>query len=305
MEACNFEIEKASIFDMYEIVKMALFYHKDDPKSQEILSNPLKSFLYKLFGPLYVRSTLASFKATVHGKTAGYILIKRRDSSLHVWDLVVGAEFRGQGIGESLMKSAEKLAESRHRYVTLAVMEDNVPAMRLYEKLGYENFQFSPVCYHLGRIKETRRTSKLVNLEPVSGETSIRSRRVHFSNILDSVIGPDKREIVQLLYPLPSKARKNTEYFTISESGKDAGHVSIKYEENLVLIFLLVDPRIWNTAAEKEAIMKVVERGHERSDRVEVRVIQAYEKSLESILRDENCVTERKPSRLVLIKTLK
>lgn len=304
MKACNFQIERASIFDMYGIVKMALFYHKDDPKSQEILSNPLKSFLYKLLGPLYVRSTLASFKATIHGKTAGYILIKRRDHSLHVWDLVVGAEFRGQGIGESLMKSAERLAESRHRYVTLAVMEDNVPAMRLYEKLGYENLQFSPVCYHLGRIKKTKRTSKLVDLEPISGETSIRSRREHFSNILDAVIGSDKRETVQLLYPLPSKARRNTEYFTISESGKDAGHVSIKHGKGLVSIFLLIDPRIWSTDAEKEAIMKVSERGYQRSDRVEICVIQAYEKSLESVLSDENCVTERKPSRLALIKTL-
>jgi len=305
VKACNVEIERASIFDMYKIVRMALSYHKDDPKSQEILSNPLKSFLYKLLGPLYVRSTLTSLKVAVQGKIAGYILIKRRDHSLHVWDLVVDPEFRGQGIGESLMKFAEKHAENRHRYVTLAVMEDNLPAMRLYRKLGYENLQFSPVCYHLKVDKETERSSKLVDLEPISGEASIRSRSKHFSNILSAVIGPGKCETIQLLYPLPSKVRRKTEYFTISESGREVGHVSIKHRKELASIFLFIDPSIWSTNTEKEAIMKVIEKAHLRSERVEICVIQAYKKSLEGVLRDENCVTERRPSRLALIKKLK
>lgn len=304
MKTFRVEIERASIFDLYEIVRMALSYHKGDPKSQEILSSSLKSCLYKLLGPLYVRLTLASFKVAVQGRIAGYVLTKKRDHSLHIWDLVVDPEFRGKGIGESLMKFAEKRAEKRHRYVTLAVMEDNVPAMRLYEKLGYENLQFSPVCYQLEVPEEPETGSSFVVLEPVSGEAVIHGRSEHFYNVLRAVIGSSKNEIVKLLYPMPSKVRREAECFTILETGREVGYTSIKHKKNLASIFLLISPSIWSTDAENEAIMKAIQKGRLRSARVEICALQAYEKNLERVLREENCVAERKTSRLALIKKL-
>lgn len=304
MEIVNFKIKKASIFDMNEIVRMAIFYHMNDPKLQEILSNPLKSFLYKLFGPLYVRLTLIGFKMVVQGKIAGYILIKRRDHSLHIWDLVVKPEFRGKGIGKRLMEYAEKYAGDKYQYITLAVMEDNAPAIGLYEKLGYENLQFSPVCYKVERADTQERGSECVKLELILGETAIRCRSEHFFSVLKAVIGLDKSEVARFLYPLPSKIGRKTESFKISAFEREVGYMSVTQRNNLTSIFLIVDPEVWNANIEEEATMKAIESGYLKSDQIEIRVMQAYEKNLENALKKANFAAERKILRIALIKKL-
>lgn len=305
MKCLDFEIRKASFLDLYKIVRMALFYHKNDPKSRDMMSNPLKSFLYKLFGPVYVRLTLIGFKAVVDGKIAGYILIKRRGYSIHIWDLVVDSDFRGKGIGESLMRFAEKSVENKCRYISLAVMEDNAPAMHLYEKLGYQNFLFSPVCYQIEKAGELKKGRKLIELKSVSGKAAIRSRSENLSNVLDAVIGSDKREIVQLLYPLPSKTKRKTRHFMISQLDTEVGFASIKQRKDLASVFLIISPKVWDTDVETEAIIKVIERVRLQSiNQVKICVVQAYEKNLENALKNVNCAMERKTPRLALIKKL-
>lgn len=305
MEIVNFETKKASIFDMNEIVRMAFFYHMSDPKLQEILCNPLKLFLYRLFGPVYVRLTLVGFKVVAQGKIAGYILIKRREHSLHVWDLVVKPEFRGKGIGKSLMEYAEKYAGDKYQYITLAVMEDNAPAIGLYKKLGYKNLQFSPICYKVERADTHERGSESLKLELVLGEVAVRSRSEHFFSVLNVVIGLDKSEIARLLYPPPSKMRRKTESFKISRFEKEVGYVSVRQRNNLASVFLIIDPDIWGSNVEEEATMKAIESGYLKSCQVEICVMQAYEKNLENVLKKADIAAERKIPRMVLIKKLK
>jgi GNAT superfamily N-acetyltransferase len=286
---------------MNRIVKMAFSYHKNDPKFKEIQSNPLKSFLYRLFGPLYVRLTLVSFKAVAHGKIAGYVLIKKRDYSIHIWDLVVDSEFRGKGVGRSLMQYAERIAEDRHQYATLAVIEDNVPAMRLYSKLRYENLQFSPVCYLIAKPNKQEEGSKFVQLESIPKEEAIQIRSTYYAAVLDAVVGPAKRETALLLYPLPSKIRRKTECFRIFASA-EVGYLSVRHRKDLTSIFLLIDPKVWETDAEKDAIAKAIEKGYLKSNQLEICMPQAYENTLQKALKKIDCIAERKTPRLVLVK---
>jgi len=305
MKSIDFEIMKASIFDMNKIVRMALFYHKDDPKFRETLSNPLKLFLYRLFGSLYVRLSLVSFKVVVSGKIVGYILLKRRRYSLHVWDLVVDSEFQGKGIGRSLMEFAERFSNNERRYLTLAVMEDNAPAMRLYEKLGYENLKFSPVCYRLERPKTLEKNFKSVKLEPIFEKAATHCRNKHFSSVLDAVVGPDKCEVVRLIYSLPSKIRRRTKCFRILAFEREIGYMSLRQVKDLATIFLIVNPDTWSFDAETEAVQEAIEKGYLKSSQVEICVMQAYEKNLENILKRANLTSERRIPRLALIKKLK
>jgi ribosomal protein S18 acetylase RimI-like enzyme len=304
LKSQDFEIEKASFFDMSRIVKMALHYHKDDPKSKEILSNPLKSFLYKFFGPLYVRLTLTGFKAVISGETAGYILIKKRDISIHIWDLVVDSRFRRMGIGKGLMEYAETYAKNDYQYASLAVMEDNTAAIGLYRKLGYENLQFSPICYQLEKPSKRTKSSDLVKLEPISGEEAIRCRKKHFSNVLNVAIGESNRATVNLLYPLSAKPRRRTEYFRILASGEEAGYLSSREEEGTKSIFAIIDPKVWHTDTEEKAIMKTIEYGFSKADQLKICVMQSYERNLENLLKKTNSVAERETPRLALIKKL-
>jgi GNAT superfamily N-acetyltransferase len=304
LKSQDFEIKKASFFDMNRIVKMALYYHKEDPKSKGILSNRLKLFLYKFFGPLYVWLTLTGFKAVVSGETAGYILIKKRDMSIHIWDLVVDSRFRRMGIGKGLMEYVETYAKNDYQYSSLAVMEDNTPAIGLYRKLGYENLQFSPICYLVEKPNGRIATNNPVKLEPISGEEAVRCRKENFSNVLNVAIGEKNSAIVNLLYPLSTKLRRRTESFRILASGEGAGYLSSREGGMMKSVFVIIDPKVWHTVIEEKAIMEAIEYGFSKADQFKICVMQSYERNLESLLRKTNSVAEREIPRLALIKRL-
>jgi ribosomal protein S18 acetylase RimI-like enzyme len=58
---------------------------------------------------------------------------------VYLWAASVEEEWRGQGIGTALMQHLEEVARERdRRSIELLVAQDNEPARRLYERLGYE-----------------------------------------------------------------------------------------------------------------------------------------------------------------------
>ena len=83
------------------------------------------------------------FLLDVNGILAGYfLLIYRRGTSLaRLYSLAVEPAFRKQGIAEGLMQQAEKCAASRNCVLLrLEVRIDNVGAIKLYQKLHYQEF---------------------------------------------------------------------------------------------------------------------------------------------------------------------
>ena len=85
----------------------------------------------------------AVFVAESNGGIVGRLSISRdaHPASDHVADLglMVSRAHRRQGIGLALMETAEQWArEAGVRKLELHVFPHNVPAIRLYEKLGYE-----------------------------------------------------------------------------------------------------------------------------------------------------------------------
>ena len=85
----------------------------------------------------------AVFVAESNGGIVGRLSISRdaHPASEHVADLglMVSREHRRQGIGLALMEAAEEWArEAGVRKLELHVFPHNLPAIRLYEKLGYE-----------------------------------------------------------------------------------------------------------------------------------------------------------------------
>jgi len=79
------------------------------------------------------------------------LLFRSGTRSARVYSLAVSPEDRGRGIGRRLMVRAEK--EARLRGCTkmrLEVRMDNVPAIRLYEQLGFVDTQVLPGYYEDG-----------------------------------------------------------------------------------------------------------------------------------------------------------
>lgn len=72
----------------------------------------------------------------VDGEPAGRLIVARWPKELRVVDIALLPEFRGRGVGESLMR--EVIAEAEERKVKTSIhVERFNPAQRLYTRLGF------------------------------------------------------------------------------------------------------------------------------------------------------------------------
>ncbi|HWX53740.1 MAG TPA: GNAT family N-acetyltransferase [Verrucomicrobiae bacterium] len=67
----------------------------------------------------------------------GRILVERASGGLHLVDIALLAEHRGQGIGTMLLRRLTEESDRQRVPVRLQVQTTNVGARRLYERLGF------------------------------------------------------------------------------------------------------------------------------------------------------------------------
>ncbi|HEV3351667.1 MAG TPA: GNAT family N-acetyltransferase [Acidimicrobiales bacterium] len=72
----------------------------------------------------------------VDGRPAGRLAVDRTEDDIHVIDIALLPEHRGQGTGSSLLTHLVEEADRNGRSVSLHVERTN-PAWRLYERLGF------------------------------------------------------------------------------------------------------------------------------------------------------------------------
>lgn len=71
------------------------------------------------------------------GRVVGRLWVDRGAASLHVLDISLLPEARGRGLGSLLLR--ELIAEAQRRGTALTIsVEVNNPALRLYQRLGFE-----------------------------------------------------------------------------------------------------------------------------------------------------------------------
>ena len=83
-----------------------------------------------------LRVAAAKAGGTVHGYSL--VLFRKGSSVARLYSIAVDDERRGEGLGRRLLADAEGVAaRRRQRVLRLEVREDNLPAIRLYERRGY------------------------------------------------------------------------------------------------------------------------------------------------------------------------
>ena len=137
-----------AILPRHFIQKMTL---EDIPTVLEIdrvsFSNPWpeRSYRYELTDNPAARLFVAKLD---DGAVIGYLGYWLIGDEVHISTFAVQPEFRMQGIGEDLLRSAlAAAAEKGARVATLEVRESNDPAVKLYEKLGFEVVGSRPRYY--------------------------------------------------------------------------------------------------------------------------------------------------------------
>lgn len=117
----------------------------------------------------------------------GYILLLyHQGTSLgRVYSLAIAAEQRKLGLAKQLMEIAEREAlEDGRSFLRLEVRPDNVSAIRLYEKLGYEVFDVISGYYE--DHTDALRMMKVLHHEPEKAHQQV----VHYSQSTDFTCGP-------------------------------------------------------------------------------------------------------------------
>ena len=110
----------------------------EDYPTREILERDIEYGC--LFGA-YSNEKLAGFAALNEHQSEEYeeILWKFGEPYLVVHRLQVDPAYRGKGIAYLIMLFAERLAKERGcKAIRLDTRQDNIPAIALYEKLGYQ-----------------------------------------------------------------------------------------------------------------------------------------------------------------------
>jgi ribosomal protein S18 acetylase RimI-like enzyme len=74
----------------------------------------------------------------VDGRPAGRLYVARWTKTLRIVDIALMPEFRGRGIGTALVTELFAEADASGRSVSIHV-ESNNPALRLYERLGFQD----------------------------------------------------------------------------------------------------------------------------------------------------------------------
>jgi len=72
------------------------------------------------------------------GERAGWAIVDRSGGAIHVVDIAVLPEVRGQGIATAALRALQDEAAREARAMTLSVHRDNAGAIRLYSRLGFK-----------------------------------------------------------------------------------------------------------------------------------------------------------------------
>lgn len=82
---------------------------------------------------------LAESRSLGKRETAGVIVLRRHPLSLRIYSIAVMPTFRGQGVGQALIKRAMREARRQRRlFVTLEADLRDASLIRWYEKFGFE-----------------------------------------------------------------------------------------------------------------------------------------------------------------------
>lgn len=88
-------------------------------------------------------TTACIFAAVDASGLLGKALVFFRKNTLvaRLYSIAVAHEARGRGVGQALMRAAERAAQARGcTRLRLEVRQDNAAAIRLYERIGYRRF---------------------------------------------------------------------------------------------------------------------------------------------------------------------
>jgi ribosomal protein S18 acetylase RimI-like enzyme len=142
MESAITQVRPIGIADIWVITRMTFANMTGvDRYFTYVTRNPLSRWLYYPKLMLDLSFAGKGYKA-VRGKAiVGCAYVHFYSSSAFVFNVMVNRPYRRQGVGTQLMALTERVAQKHQRaWMALYVDDGNLPARRMYERLGYRAY---------------------------------------------------------------------------------------------------------------------------------------------------------------------
>jgi diamine N-acetyltransferase len=146
------EISRRTFYDSFAALNKAenMKFHLDNHFTQEKLTAEILNRDSKFFFAIHDRKPVGYLKINRGGAQT----VLPNDQAVEIERIYVDRLSKGNGIGKTFISKAVELAnQSRAKYLWLGVWELNEPAIRFYEKNGFEIF--SKHIFELGDDKQT------------------------------------------------------------------------------------------------------------------------------------------------------
>jgi RimJ/RimL family protein N-acetyltransferase len=110
----------------------------------------------RLYAAILDGDAVASVAAE-NGRAVGSCVIQRRERHVETraigsLGLLVGPDHRGKGVGSKLIVDAIARSRGTFEVIVLTVRADNLPARKLYERVGFRNFGALPHGFRRGGV---------------------------------------------------------------------------------------------------------------------------------------------------------
>lgn len=158
MDSADLQIRRADYAneaDMAALLGLLDTYARDPAGGGEGLSAFAKNHLANALRQRPTLFSVLAFDRSQQGLPVGLINCVEGFSTfackplINVHDVVVLASHRGLRIGELMLVEVERIAHQRGACkLTLEVLSGNSPAIALYQRVGFENYQLDPSMGH-------------------------------------------------------------------------------------------------------------------------------------------------------------
>jgi GNAT superfamily N-acetyltransferase len=136
------KIRRVALGDLGKITRMTYENMTGaDRQFTRLVRNPVFRWGGYLTLPMHFLLSGRGYKATYRGRIMGCAFLHIRECSGYVFNVNVNQAYRRQGVGSVLMKHLESVTQANGRqWMGLQVDNSNLPAERLYLRLGYRAY---------------------------------------------------------------------------------------------------------------------------------------------------------------------
>jgi GNAT superfamily N-acetyltransferase len=221
---------------------------------------PLGRFLVV---PLYYHFATSGYGALVNDSVVGWLYLRGWHQVMYIEVVATHPDWRRQGVATSLLRFAERQARNLNRqWIALTVTLDNLAAVKLYEKEGYQCGHWR-LLGHPDGLQAPANDEAKVTLRPVFGPAAETAFRTHTE--LDERAGDTwaAPAMLRLLnydpYRLPGRE------WIVEVDGQPAGYLHRHEAGGHATLYLAAPPEWWHRPEMRKAVLIAASDGAQRA----------------------------------------